>query len=104
MASRTRAPRHRAPRAAIDLPAIAALINEGGDITVGRLGEIPCIATAADSDRCLAMLVQRDDESLVQLLLRLDAAIAAFDDGGPIDEVNQPVPPTTPNRKSSSRR
>jgi hypothetical protein len=50
------------------------------------------------------MLVQRDDESLVQLLLRLDAAIAAFADDGPIDEVNQPVPPTTPNRKSSSRR
>jgi hypothetical protein len=102
--SRTRVSAYRAPRAAIDLPAIAALIEAGGDITVGRLAEIPCAATAADSDQCLAMLVQRDGESLPQLLLRLDAAIAAFDEDGPIDEVNPASPSAKPKRRPSSRR
>jgi len=102
--SRTSVSAYRAPRAAIDLPAIAALIEAGGDITVGRLAEIPCVATAADSDQCLAMLVRRDGESLPQLLLRLDAAIAAFDGEGPMDEVNPPSPYTKPKRKPPPRR
>jgi hypothetical protein len=87
-----------------DLPAITGLIEADGDITIGRLGEIPCVATAADSDQCLAMLVQRDGESVPQLLLRLNAAIAAFDENGPIDEVNPPPLSTKPRRRSPSRR
>lgn len=43
------------------------------------------------------MLVRRDDESLVQLLRRLDAAVAAFETDGLIDEVNPP--PATPKQK-----
>jgi hypothetical protein len=50
------------------------------------------------------MLVQRDGESLPQLLLRLDAAIAAFDEDGPIDEVNPASPSAKPKRRPSSRR
>src|SRR5258708_6317976 len=88
---------------AFNLPAIAALIDEGGEITVGAIAQIPCVATATDPDQCLAMLVQRDDESLVQLLLRLDSAVAAFHTDGPIDEVN-PAPPAVEHKRSSSSR
>ena len=95
---------YRALRATIDLPAIAVLIEEGGDITVESIGEIPCVATAADSEQCLAMLLQRDGESLPQLLLRLDAAVAAFYKDGLIDEVNIPVAPELKKRKPISRR
>jgi len=89
--------------ASFSLPAIAALIDEGGDITVGPVGEIPCVATATGYDQCIAMLLRRDDESLVQLLLRLDAAIEAFSDDGPIDEINSP-PQLEPKRAKTSRR
>jgi hypothetical protein len=75
------------------LPAIAALIDDGGDITVGPIAEIPCVATATDPDQCLAMLVRRDNESLVQFLLRLDDTIANFYTTGLVDEVNLPTPP-----------
>lgn len=68
---------------------IEALIEDGGDITLGALGGIECAATAADGHNCLAMLVRRDGETLNALLRRLDKAIATVWEGGdPIDEVN----------------
>ena len=90
--------------AAFNLPAIAALIDEGGDITVGPVAQIPCVATAVDPDQCLAMLVRRDNESLIELLLRLDAAVAAFHIDGLIDEINPPPPVPKRKRPSPSRR
>ena len=70
---------------------IESLIEGNGEITLGAVGSIPCVATAADQDQCLAMLVRRPDESLMQLLRRLDAAIAdAYDKEIYIDEVNAP--------------
>ena len=36
---------------------IEALIDDGGDITVGRIAGIDCAATAADGHNALAMLV-----------------------------------------------
>ncbi len=54
---------------------IEFLIDGNGDITIGRVGPIPCVATAADEDQCLAMLQRRPGESLAELLQRLDAAI-----------------------------
>lgn len=71
---------------------IEFLIDGNGDITIGRVGSIRCVATAADEDQCLAMLQRRSGESLLQLLQRLDAAISdAYENGIYIDEVNTPA-------------
>lgn len=70
---------------------IEALIEDGGDITVGAMGSIECAATAADGHNALAMLVRRDGETLTALLKRLDRAIARyFDTGETTDEINPP--------------
>ena len=68
---------------------IEALIDEGGEITLGALPPHECAATAADGSNCLAMLVRRDGESLNALLQRLDKAIGlAWSNDVFIDEVN----------------
>lgn len=70
---------------------IESLIDGQGDITIGRVGPIRCVAAAADEDQCLAMLQRRPGESLLDLLQRLDAAIEqAYENGTCIDEVNAP--------------
>jgi hypothetical protein len=70
---------------------IEALIDEGGEITVGAIGSIECAATAADAHDALAMLVRREGETLNALLRRLDKAIARFNETGePTDEINSP--------------
>lgn len=71
------------------LPNIEALVTGGGDITIGGVADIECVATACDEARCLAMLVRSDDETLDDLLRRLDQAIAeAQDHDRVIDEIN----------------
>ena len=78
-------------RAGIQVKNIEALIDEGGDITVGPVGPIECAATAADGHNALAMLVRRDGETLTALLKRLDKPIARFNDSGETtDEINPP--------------
>ena len=68
---------------------IEALIDEGGEITLGAIGAIDCAATAADGHNSLAMLARREGETLNALLRRLDKAIATVRDGGdPSDEIN----------------
>lgn len=76
-----------------ELDNIVALVEGGGEITLGRLDAIgKCVATASDDAQCLAMLVRRKGESLDALLQRLDAAIAdAYDNERFIDEVNTPI-------------
>ncbi|MDZ7652434.1 MAG: hypothetical protein U5L03_07745 [Burkholderiaceae bacterium] len=70
---------------------IEALIDDGGEITVGSIGPIACAATAADGHNALAMLVRRDGETLAALLKRLDRAIARYyDSGKTTDEINPP--------------
>ena len=65
------------------------LVQGEGDITIGRLGPIRCVATAADGHNALAMLVRRPHESLEELLTRLDDAIrSAIEDESYIDEIN----------------
>jgi hypothetical protein len=72
------------------LPYIAQLIADG-EITVGVLRPIGCVATATDEHNCLAMLVRRRGETLTQLLTRLDLAVAkAFTEDICTDEVNPP--------------
>jgi hypothetical protein len=74
---------------------ITALVEEGGEITLGHLDAIgKCVATATDDAQCLAMLVRRKGESLDALLRRLDAAIVdAYENEHFTDEVNAPIPP-----------
>jgi len=74
--------------AEVSLPNIAELIQDG-EITIGRLRPIGCVATAADDDCAYAMLVRRRGESLLQLLVRLDQAIdKALTLGIFTDEIN----------------
>jgi len=72
----------------LHLPHIAELINDG-EITIGLLDPIGCVATACDADTTLAMLVRRKGEPLAQLLTRLDLAIAkAYDEEIFTNEIN----------------
>ena len=72
---------------------ITALVEAGGEITLGHLDDIgKCVATATDGGQCLAMLVRRKGESLETLLRRLDAAIVdAYENEHYIDEINVPT-------------
>lgn len=91
----------------MDFENIEALIDGDGEITIGSVASIPCVATAADHYQCLAMLVRRSGESLQDLLQRLDSAIAsAYEEENYIDEVNAPAAPAAPlkKRKAKSRR
>ena len=68
---------------------IAALIDDGGQITIGALRPIACAAIANDDHNCLAMLQRKPAETLQQLLERLDAAIEmAWTTGNFTDEIN----------------
>ena len=72
---------------------IDELINSGGQISVGQIPPIPCAAIANDDHNCLAMLRRRKGESLRDLLVRLDAAIAiAWNEERFVDEINPPNP------------
>lgn len=67
------------------------LITQHGSITVGEVQPVDCVAAAADHDQCYAMLRRREGETLLELLHRLDKAIAAASETGvTMDEVNPP--------------
>lgn len=75
------------------LPNLAVFIDDG-EITVGLLYPVGCVATAADEHATLAMLVRRKNETLTQLLTRLDYAIGlAQTEEIFTDEVNTPRRP-----------
>jgi len=89
MAKQTHRPKPPKPEMLPALGHLESLIRGNGDVTLGRAASIECAATAADEDQCLAMLVRRDGETLVQLLIRLDKAIELAQEGDRfIDEVN----------------
>lgn len=70
---------------------IEALIDSDGQITLGQMRPVGCVAVANDESNTLAMLKRRPGESFTELLERLDAAIErALEYGEYIDEVNQP--------------
>ncbi len=74
---------------------IAALIEDGGQITLGALDPIKCVAIANDDCNCLAMLQRRSGETVPQLLDWLDTTIAlAWTTEQLIDEINPPLPKT----------
>ncbi len=79
------------------LPNLEAFIEEG-QITLGMLEPIGCVAIASDDHNALVMLKCRSGETLAELLLRLDAAISeAVEQQIFIDEVNSPK--HTPKRR-----
>ncbi len=71
------------------LPNIEFLIDGNGEITIGEVGPVACAATACNEHQALAMLVRRNDETLEQLLMRLETAIEkAVEEEIFIDEIN----------------
>jgi hypothetical protein len=68
---------------------ITSLIARGGHITFGRIAPIDGAAVAADEHTMLAAIVRRSDESVPQLLARLNEAIGqALTQGVVTNEVN----------------
>jgi hypothetical protein len=68
---------------------IQAVIDGGGQIMVGTVAPIKGAAVAHDGKKTLAMLRRRPLEPLLDLLARLDAAIAlAQSSGSRVDEIN----------------
>lgn len=83
-----------------ELPNIEELIDGEGQITIGAIHPLACVAIANDGHNSLAMLVRRAGETLPQLLIRLDAAIAkAHNEDIFTDEVNLSMPRKTPPRR-----
>lgn len=72
------------------LPTLEAFVlHDGGQISVGKIGPIACAAVASDDHVMYAALQRHPDETLAQLLQRLDAALLrALDHEEYIDEIN----------------
>ena len=69
-------------------PHIATLLANGGHITVGYVPPVEGAAIAADEDSLLATLVRRPEESLDDLLQRLDQAVGrALNEGIQTNEI-----------------
>ena len=68
---------------------IESLIECEGQITVGHMRPVGCVAIANDEGNTLAMLKQRPGESVTALLERLDHAIErAIEHEEFADEIN----------------
>ena len=80
--------RHRIHSLDQSLPYIGELMKHG-QITLGNVRPVGCVAVAHDGRQTVSMLLRREGETLTQLLTRLDVAIAkALTDGIRTDEVN----------------
>ena len=74
---------------AVELKYIAMLIEDGGQVTLGAIHPIACVAVASDDHGSLATLRRRASESIPQLLRRLNDSIAlAMEADEIIDEIN----------------
>jgi hypothetical protein len=70
---------------------LEALIEDGGNITIGPIGAAPCPAAAADAHNAIAMIVRKEGETLAALPRRLDPAVGRFYVHDEItDEINGP--------------
>lgn len=73
----------------LDLPNIDALLADDGDINIGYLHPVGQVAVASDPHNALAMLRRRPEETLADILLRLDAAVeTALEHDEFTDEIN----------------
>jgi hypothetical protein len=81
------------------------VIANHGSITIGEVSaNVGCVAAAADPHLCYAMLARRERESLIDLMRRLDRAIAdAAESSVTVDEINPPGG-FKPSEKRKSRR
>ena len=80
--------RHRTQSLDQSLPYIGELMKHG-QITLGNVHPVGCVAVAHDGRQTVSMLLLREGETVAQLLTRLDLAIAkAFTEGIRTDEVN----------------
>ena len=80
----------RHPTRSLDqtLPYIGELMKYG-QITLGNVRPVGCVAVAHDGRQTVSMLLRREGETMTQLLTRLDLAIArALTEGIRTDEVN----------------
>jgi hypothetical protein len=55
--------------------ALQALMDDGGQVTLGAMGSIPAVAIAMTPKGMLVGLMRRKGESWPQLLIRLDATV-----------------------------
>lgn len=70
---------------------LETLIEDGGDIMIGRIGAAPCAAAAADGHNTIAMIVRNEGETLGALLRQLNRAVGRFYDHDEITgEINGP--------------
>ena len=93
MERRPRRPSGPKPRsvASTTLPNIEWLLADHGAITLSEVSPVGCVAAAADNHTCYAMLARREGETVLELLHRLDKAIAtAAENNTTVDEVNPP--------------
>lgn len=76
------------------LSALEAYIDEWhGQICIGAIDRFPCAAVASDRHDMPVALVQREGESVKDLLERLGHhLIAAMEHGERVDEINPPRP------------
>jgi hypothetical protein len=74
------------------LPTLEEFVLGGdGRISIGSIGPISCAAIASDENNMLAALTRRPDETLQQLLERLDQAVQlALAHDIFTDEINTP--------------
>lgn len=70
-------------------PHVTALLDAGGNVTLGRVKPIDDVAVAANDRRVLATLKRRKGERAADLMQRLDDALNhAAHGGAPINEIN----------------
>lgn len=70
---------------------IEALLDDGGQIMLGTVKPIVGAAVAHDGKQTLAMLKRQPNETVEQLLQRLDQAVySAIVTGRRVDEINRP--------------
>jgi hypothetical protein len=70
-------------------PALQELIENEGQVTLGYVHPIPCVAVASDAHNMIAAIKRKRGESLIDLLNRLDTAVAlSEEDGSTVDEIN----------------
>jgi hypothetical protein len=70
------------------LPYLEELMQHG-QITLGNVRPVGCVAVAHDGRQTVSMLLRREGETVTQLLTRLDLVIAkALNEGIRTDEVN----------------
>lgn len=71
-------------------PNLQELIDGNGAINIGQIEPISGAAVAMQGRQVHAMLRIGEDESLAELLDRLDVAVAMLaEDGVPVDEINR---------------